>query len=335
MVLMTPAPSHAAFQEGTSITMSPVKTRLELSPGQRFDDTVKIRNDGTQGYDFKVYVSPYSVTDGNYKPVFENESSYTQIARWISFPQDVFHIEPDQSVEVGYHVDVPDNIPSGGQYAAIFAETLPSDNSSRDSGVVINKRVGMLVYARMDGETIDDGSVIRRQISFWYYFSQPANHVRPDKDSGKEDRGYNHRAINTSLSIRNGGNTDFDATASLEVNNFFGGKTLYESKEQQITVLPGTTRDVQLDWKKLVNENGQVAESGPPAVGLFWVTQKTSIFGQEETVRKLVLVLPMWIAILLIVLIAAVVTWIVLRIRKKNKKGQPRDSGQSKEQEQQ
>lgn len=281
--------------ENVSITMSPVKQRLELEAGQTYDGTFTIYNTGGAGFDFKVYTKPYSIKDENYNQDFENDVAWSQIARWVTFSQTNFHLDPEQSAEISYSITVPDSIPEGSQYAAIFAETKPEKVSDGSANLNITKRVGMLVYARMPGDTIDSGRVIDHQINSWY---------RSDK-------------IETSLRIENDGNTDFTADNRMVVKNLFGGKVVYDSGDQPADLLPNTTRKLELNYPS-PDVNGET-EKGP-TVGLYWVEHQTTMLDQEPVVaKKLVLVMPIWMIVLIVVLIATITYGIISMKRMGNR----------------
>ena len=149
-----------------SISISPVTASYELKSNSTYEGTLNVTNAGKVPFRFEVYSAPYSFAlnevTNDYGPDYSHENNYTQIARWIqvknaegnyvtSLESDeaahpVFSAEPGQTIEVAYRVVTPDNIPAGGQYATLFARTMP--NESEGSGINALANLGMKIFGR-------------------------------------------------------------------------------------------------------------------------------------------------------------------------------------------
>jgi hypothetical protein len=283
-ILSLTSPSLAAKPDvGASIGMSPTKIKLQIEAGKEYDGTFKVANGGTTTYDFKVYASPYQIGDEEtYQPNFDKETKRTQITRWISFDQETYTAKPSSTTDVAYHIKVPKNIPDGGQYAVLFAQTIESSNGG---GVIAAKRVGVLLYAKTDGKTIEDGELIYAKVSPW-------------QTDG----------LKISFKAENRGNTDFELNDKLVVETL-GGKEVYNSGVKPYTLLPETTRTGVNEW------------TDAPKLGLFWVTQEAQVLGKTETVKKLVLIAPIFVPIVFILAIAVIIVLIALKARSGKKYG--------------
>ena len=264
-------------QPSTSITVSPAASRLNLSPGQIYEGKYTIINTGAKAFDFDVSVKPYSVNDEQYNANIDKETSYTQIARWVSFNQTEYHLESGESVEIIYHVNVPEDVPNGGQYAVILNRT--AGESTGEGSINTMQQVGMLIYAKLGGETREEGKVKSQTIN-QFYFSPP---------------------VNIGSLVQNTGNIDFDANYKVSIKTLFGHEAYTHTQEHSI--LPDTSRQVDIVW-----ENA-------PALGIFYVTQDIIILGEAYSETKLIVIMPLWVIITTIILFGILGIVIITKIR--------------------
>ena len=274
----------------TWIQISPVSERVNLSCEQSHDGTFKVSNIGSEAFDFEVYANAYGVADMSYDPIFDQETTYTQLADWIRFDKNEYDgLEPGDSVEVSYHINVPADCPGGGQYAVLFAQTVPKGEVTGGMGLQTVSRVGELIFVNLGGETRRDAEFVSFEQNWW--------------TDGK---------VTSSTVVKNTGNVDFAVNQVFIVKNLFG-KEMYNSTTDK-SVLPETTREMVQTWEET------------PMIGLFRVTNQTSYMGQkpvDET--KLVLVAPIWFIIAfstvfcLILILLVVIIVKAIRNRKNRK----------------
>ena len=285
-----------ATNSSSWIQVTPVSSRVVLRPGQELEYSMVVSNIGTDKFNYSVYTAPYSVVDENYNVSFSNETNRTQLSRWIKFikedgsTSDIYKgsLDPNGKQTINYRISVPENIPAGGQYATIFAQT-DNDNDNKDtSGIKTVSRIGLVVYGRTNGETDDRASITD--------FSVPGF--------------LNNGPITATSKVKNEGNTDIEAKYKFTVKSVFGN-TLHED-EQAYNILPDTERRLNSEWKN----------TSP--MGLFWVTYSVSSSAlanaKEET--KLVIILPIYMILIMLILLTILVIWIIMLVRKrKERKG--------------
>lgn len=240
--------------DNVQITLSPISQTINISPSSSYSGSFAIFNSGSVELDFDVYATPYRVKNDNYDPLFTSPSSHqqvdrTQIARWINFPQENFRLKPGESVDVAYTVNTPASIPDGGQYAALFAQTKTSETSSINS----QKRVGMLLYARGDGKTINKGYSHDLDLNFWQ--SAPT--------------------FSLVQKVTNQGNTDFSAKVTMSISDIFGN--IKYTDDSTRVLLPDTTRNIKLDWPNA------------PALSLMKIKTSVSLLGKTSNYSQTVL----------------------------------------------
>ena len=301
---LAPVTSAFAEEEATTtssnssswIQVTPVSSRVVLRPGQELDYSMVVANIGTDKFNYSVYAAPYSVVDEDYNVSFSNETNRTQLSRWIKFIKedgsttDTFKgsLEPNEKHTVNYRISVPEDVPAGGQYATIFAQTDNASENKDTSGITTVSRIGLIVYGRTNGETNEQAEITDFAISGF----------------------LNQGPITATSKVKNAGNTDIEAKYKFTVKSIFGG-TLHED-EQAYNILPDTERRLNTEW-----------DTTSP-MGLFWVTYSVSSSAletaREET--KLVVILPVYMIIIMLILLTILVIWIIMLSRKrKERKG--------------
>lgn len=274
------------------MSINPSNQELELRPGAQYEGTVKVSNIGRLPFKVKASVRPFYVKNDDYEPDFASESAYTKIYNWIKLGETEFTIEPDESHELKFTVDVPKDVASGGQYAAIM---LLSDSGEAESaGVNVAAQLAAILYGHVNGgEMRTEGELV--------------GHTMPGIFSSSN--------FSISETVKNTGNVDFRVEHALTVTEFFSNRELVNknsvSKDGQLigssnsVVLPGTSRTGILTWPDA------------PKLGLFNVTQTIRFLDQELTFHKLVFLCPLWLLVIVIALVIVLIIWIVRKVMKK------------------
>lgn len=284
MVVLGSGAVHASEIPDYRIQISPAKEDIgELKPGETFTGTFKVQNTGSKSFEFKVGVAPYTVIDEHYTPDYDKSNQYTDIVNWVKFSQETGSVEPNGEVEIAYEVKVPADVPAGGQYALLTAETIGNQNNSNTSGVVTVNRVGMILYSNVQGKTRKTGSVIENKVPS-FLFNPP---------------------VSATSIVENTGNTHANAEYVLQVYPLFGNEEVYTNEENpmKLTILPETQRFNTITWPNA------------PHLGIFRVKQTVTIFGEVSTVEKTVFLCPIWFMFIVLAIIFCAIFWIVTRIR--------------------
>lgn len=274
------------------LQISPVSKQTQLGSGGIIKDSFVVENIGTKDFSYKVYASPYSVTDEDYNLSFDNENSYTQIARWIKFKaadgnmleEATYTIKVGEKQTIEYEINVPKDVPGGGQYATLFAESIPDSADQDASGIKTVSRVGLVLYGHTDGETKKAAEITNFDYTKFLF-------------SGN---------MNGTSKVKNSGNIDFDASCTLTVKSIFGAELF--TKTEAVYILPETERKFNIKW-----------EDTPP-LGIFQVTMKTTALDQTREESSVVLVLPIYVVVLSILLLTVIIIWIIIIIRKRRER---------------
>jgi len=274
------------------LSVSPATTSVSLKPGASMDYTLVVTNDKTEDLHITAYVSPYSIQNEDYDVDFEKETNRTQLSRWIKFVNnDGSTTESYQAIVpatsksyVNYRVTVPEDIPAGGQYAAIFIQTGDDAKPLESSGISAASRVGVIIYGRGLGETDEKAEVTELNVPA-FMTSGP---------------------VKASALITNTGNTDIEVEYSFTVNSIVGAE-LYHS-EGKDPILPDAARRIKSEW-----------ESTQP-MGIFRVTYKVSTLDQNYEVSKLIIILPVYMIVIALFVLTLLIIWIIILIRKRRER---------------
>lgn len=291
---LSTSPVSALEPGDVVVQVEPAEQNLELVPGETFSSSFKVKNIGRLAFSFTLSTKPFQILNDNYEPDFSTENNYTLLKNWISFEDQDYHLEPDAEVEVFYHVDVPFDVPAGGQYAAIVVETR--DSIDQNSLFHTISQVATILYGEVAGESRHEGSL--------------TSHDLPKVLFGKP--------ISASVTIANSGNTDFHISHQLALYNFFTGNQVFgstptddETNEKSGTansrVMPGNERTNILTWE------------GSPKLGVFKAVQTISFLDQSYTFEQIIFLCPIWLVGGVVFLVILMLVWLILRARSRKR----------------
>lgn len=275
----------------TSLTVLPAANDVSLVPGTHLEYSIKVKNESSEKIECKIYATPYSVlTDDNDIDVL-NETKWSHIAKWITFIDDNGEEQPTLTVSlegnsdktIRYLVTAPENnLPAGGQYAMIFAETTSS--KSLRNGINAASRVGAMVYGETNIDAVRSGDILDMSLSNFMV-------------SGN---------ISGNLKVKNTGNTNLMVTQELEVESLYD--KVQTILNENTAVFPERTKTIKQEWKDT------------PSFGIFKVTYNIYILGEKTSISGYVFIVPIWMMIIIIAGILSLFGLIYIAIQKLIKK---------------
>ena len=282
---------NAFAEDNTDFQIRPTSNAFTLVEGNTMAYSLAISNTGDHPLTYKLYSKPYSVesTDGIYTPIFDDvNNTHAQMYRWITFQTPngdfatttTYTINPGESQTIPYRINIPEGIPAGGQYSAIFAQTIP-DTDVSNTGVKTVSRVTLLLYGHGAGDTTETADITEFKIT------------------GILTAGN----ISGSAKVVNGGNTDFDAECEFTVKGIFG--KVYYTSGYTYPILPETEYRTVSEW------------SETPAFGIFNVHFRVKALDHEIEKTRIVIVMPVFMMIIMLLLLTAIIIWIIILIRKR------------------
>ena len=289
---------------GTSISLSPVSKVLQLSSNESYEETINVKNNGSENMEIEVYAAPYSYVyseeEDVYKLGFSKENNYTQITRWITFKdangnwnaKGKYTIKPNEAMDIAYKVTTPDNIPAGGQYAVIFAHSLTS--TSTINGIKTEASPGMILFGRStEGEAITSAEITNMSIEL---------------KNNEETKSNNFFA---SAKVKNNGNLDFSAVGKLKVDAIIGFgsyETPNTGTNATTSIIPEVELAVSDEWKE------------SPSFGIYKATWTVQAGDQTEVVEKIIFLNPVLFIFLTIILLTIIIGGAIIVIRKRKER---------------
>lgn len=195
------------------LTISPLRTELEIAPGRSQDQTLRLVNYSDKPMTVHLSAEKFSVTNSAYDYAFTAESD---TAKWVNFTKDDVELKPGESQKVGYNLGIPLTAEPGGRYISLFASTNAVTGNEQ---VKSKQRIGSLIYLNVSGKVTRVGKLVSLN-SPWFMSA---------KDSW-------------STSLQNSGTTHYRSRYGVEINNLFGGSVATTSNDALI--LPASVRSV-------------------------------------------------------------------------------------------
>lgn len=284
--------SAYTYAEGIiSIGVSPLRESVVLDPGDTYKGAFKVYNpsDSDGPLTYTTYIKPFYLTE-DLDPVYTNIDGNSDIADWITVTNGGSGtLEPNETASIEFKIEVPEDAPAGGQYAAIIPTEVAE--ASTEEGVGIGDAIGVahVVLAEITGNTINSGDILNVGVT---------NFVLDSKVVGYS-------------TIENTGNVHAFATYTMKVYPLFSDTPIYTNEEipEEHYVLPG---------RQLYNES---VWEDTPQMGIFNVVYTIEYQGITDEVKSIVIACPWWMialfAIGLILMILRIV--ILVKVSKKKK----------------
>lgn len=289
------------YGAASAFTVSPQDQEYVLAPGQTVTGEVRTTNpkDAEGKFYYIAEVVPYSVSDdGKYTTNFEATDDHTDIVNWVTMSdgdesgvKEVHGVlEPGETENAYYTITVPKDARGGGQYFAVRVknDVEAMQKAEKDDTVVIKEVTGIasLVYVEVSGDIVVKGAITDNNI--------PSFFLTPP--------------ISASFMVKNEGNTHAKVSYYLQVFPLFSDEEIYTTEEDMNSkyVLPGASRVITQTWEKT------------PPIGIFRVKQTVyydSLEDKPSVTEKLVIVCPIWLLFIIFFIIAAIIIWIVMRVR--------------------
>lgn len=232
-----------ASADNQVITISPTTYDASIAAGTAKHSSFEVIDQGKTAYNFSVYATSYSVKGSDYTPDFSPLKSAPNVPNWFTFTNTQGQANPDQVVTIGYTINVPAGTQPGDYYAAIFAQTKAAQNSG--SSVVLNQRVGELVYLRVPGKEVLQGSVDTWSVPW-----------------------LQHQPLSATVKLKNSGSTYYKATIQVVMSDILNHPKYVLTSDKY--VLRQTIRSLPVQWQKT------------PSFGLFKVSGSVTYLGKTQ-----------------------------------------------------
>lgn len=209
------ASAESGDQHTKGLTISPLRTEVEIAPGTSQDKTLSITNNNDYLITVQLSVEEFSVINQQYDYAFNVE---TQLAKWVTFTPDTLELAVGETKTATFTVGVPINAEPGGRYISMFATT---DAGASNDGVASRQRVASLIYMTVSGEVSRSGKLAT--LNSPWFIAQPSDWT---------------------ATLQNTGSTHYRSRYNVVVYPLFGDSEVARTNGD-VLILPGTVRSIK------------------------------------------------------------------------------------------
>ena len=273
-------------QDEEAIGISSSIIEKSVAAGGTTSDKVSISNEGENTVQYEMVVKGFQPT-GNMGSIEFVGITEEGLLGWVEFSENEFTVEPNETREITYVVNVPEEAVSGGHYAVISAMPITENIVAGK-----NEKLLALLMLNVTGDLKYKGGITEFKTLF---------------DSYKPSE-----AIDFIVGFKNEGNVHAKPSGYIEI---FKGNTKVDElvvNPDGYFVFPGAIRDFHTTWKQGTNFGKYTAYvnltfGGTEEVSAdpisFWVVNWTTI-----------------IIVLVVVVVAILLIILLTRKKKKDKK---------------
>ena len=209
-----------------AVSLSPLTFEINVKPGETLSNFVTVFNNDSVKQSYAAEAQDFSAVGETGNVVIDNDAPKQVSAKqWIAFDPQTFEVEPGQSKDIRFTLNVPLDADPGGKYTSLLIGIAPGAVSG--SGVGIASKVASLLLIRVAGDVTEKISV-------------QSFDTRPFVETGP---------INFTLRLKNEGTVHLKPAGFIYVKDWTGREVQKLSLPQQ-RVIPGTIRAIEIVWDK-------------------------------------------------------------------------------------
>ncbi len=241
LACITANESPAAAQ---GFSIASIREEFLVSPGGKLIGAIPVTNTSDEPVSVRIYVADWvrvSEQTSGYGFDEEGGNEPRSFLDWMTFGPERLTLEPGETREVTYEVNVPDDLELAGSYwGVIFIEGIPSEEPQLvpvGEGEMAIGITTLFRYAVQVIATIEDTEI--REASFISLKMEPA------------EGGFNAIAV-----FENMGNIYIKPKVWLDLLDT-AGEVVYKQEHSERTVLPESARDFVFELRDLQIESGE------------------------------------------------------------------------------
>jgi hypothetical protein len=283
-------------------TLSPSLIEISGDRDQVLQSEFSILNTGTSDQDYYIDLLSFVPSKESGTPQFMSvvEEEESTLTSWIKFDVAQVTVPAHTAVDLPFQVIIPDDIASGGYYAAITVSNAPADVVA-SNGAIIEAKTAILVLLTVEGETIEE--IVLLDAHF-------------EQTQGSLPTGtFSYR-------LQNQGNVHVAPEGTVVIRNMFGQMVgSVDANPLDGRVLPSTTRSYKVEIGK---ETGGFLSSALFQLSQFsfgtMVAQLQLEYGDKEIIQSQIqFVIVPWELISIIIGIGVLLSIIYLSSKRKTK----------------
>jgi len=138
----------------------------DLDPGARVEDSLRVRNFGTEPLSLAVYASDALTTSTGALDLLPAGEAPTGVGAWIVLDTAAIEVPPQDFVDVPFTIVVPAGAESGDHTGGVVTSFRSPGLDASGQAVVVDRRLGSRVQVRVGGELRPELSVTEIAVSF-------------------------------------------------------------------------------------------------------------------------------------------------------------------------
>lgn len=215
ILLLMPVVTYAA-------TISPDTLEIVGVRGEQIQTSFEVWNTGMSEQTYFLDTLTFTASEEEGVPLFVQGKTEDSLASWIKFPLETIVVPAQSKVVVPITVAIPDDVSSGGYYAAATVGTAPTEVVA-SNGAAIESKTAVLLLLTVEGETVRELELVDVQLE-----QIPGVHIP---------------AGSVLVRVQNQGNVHVTPEGVIHATNLFG-RTIEKMSlnEEQGRILPSTTR---------------------------------------------------------------------------------------------
>lgn len=129
------------------LDVSPLRVLLHVLPGAEYTDAISVSNTGSKPVRLRTYLSDWTL-DEEGTPSFRDAGTTAKTsAPWVDLAPSDFLLEPTETENVRFTIQVPEDMLDGGYHCALMLETVPMDRAEQGiPRVFVLGRVACMLY---------------------------------------------------------------------------------------------------------------------------------------------------------------------------------------------
>lgn len=232
VVLSTPL--FVGAQTAVSLSVSPTLFEMTASPTQVWSSSIRVIN--ANEFPIQIYtdVVNFEATgeagEGRMSPVLQSETNNATLAEWITISTEDIVIPAEQTITIPFSIQVPDEAPPGGHFAAVLVGTKSVSETDGAAQVETSQVVTSLVFLSVAGDVVEAGQI---------------------RDFSTDRIITESPKIEFSLRFENTGNVHLQPQGDITVTNMWGkerGVVPINRNSQFGNVLPESIRKYRFEW---------------------------------------------------------------------------------------
>jgi len=208
-----------------AVSISPLTFELIANPGETITNILKVTNTESSPVGIVIDIEDFRAIGEEGQVALEDpsEDQTFSLARWIIASPSVFTLEPGETRNVQFTINVPLNAEPGGHYSSVLATI--SGTAPSVGGVSIAQKIGSLLLLNVSGDVQENLQVAE--------FSAPSF--------------SEYGPITIVNRFENTGTVHVKPRGFVLIKNFFG-REIDQLDLPQKNVLPNSIRRIEVPW---------------------------------------------------------------------------------------